>query len=452
MTTYQPNAFNVEQALADWRAHLTRHAALTAADIDELESHLLDQMDALRAQGLRADEAFLIAGRRVGNLNEVTREYAEVYSGRLWRQFNLAEQDTHWLGRQMVTAFVLAICAALAIKLPSWLGMSFDAVNADWFYATHLSLFCLPFLACYFIWQRQLGAKGLFLVAGVSGALLLWLQGVVLNASDASKQLVIIHLPLVLWFLVGLTYTGDWWRSFAKRVDFIRYSGEYFIYFVLIALGGGVLSALTLGLFYFIGVEIETIVQQWVIPCGAMGAVVIAGWLVEAKQAAVENMAPVLARIFTPLLALMLTLLVVTMIVTGQGFAIERDVLIALDLLLVIVLALVMYSVSARDSSKAVSLMDYLTLYLIAVALIVDMLALSAISMRIGDLGFTANRTAALGENLVLLVSLAGYAWHYFKFVRARSGFHAVEQWQTRYIPIYVLWAVVVVIAFPLAW
>ena len=73
-------------------------------------------------------------------------------------------------------------------------------------------------------------------------------------------------------------------------------------------------------------------------------------------------------------------------------------------------------------------------------------------SARIDAYGFTANRTAALGENLILLVSLVGYGWHYSQFIRGRGGFHAVELWQTRYIPIYVAWALVVVVAFPLLW
>lgn len=79
--------FNIETKIAEWRSHLVRHAALNEHDIDELESHLRDQMDALQEQGLKDDEAFLIAAKRVGDLDEVTREYAEVYSsgsGKIW--------------------------------------------------------------------------------------------------------------------------------------------------------------------------------------------------------------------------------------------------------------------------------------------------------------------------------------------------------------------------------
>jgi len=49
----------------------------------------------------------------------------------------------------------------------------------------------------------------------------------------------------------------------------------------------------------------------------------------------------------------------------------------------------------------------------------------------------------------VLLGSLTGYAWYYFRFLRGEDGFAALEKWQTNYIPVYAIWAAVVVILFP---
>jgi heme A synthase len=80
-----------------------------------------------------------------------------------------------------------------------------------------------------------------------------------------------------------------------------------------------------------------------------LGAVIVGAWLVEAKQSVIENMAPVLTRLFTPLFTVTLLVFLATMAWTGRGIDIERDVLIAFDLLLVLVLALLLYSVSARD-------------------------------------------------------------------------------------------------------
>jgi hypothetical protein len=68
---------------------------------------------------------------------------------------------------------------------------------------------------------------------------------------------------------------------------------------------------------------------------------------------------------------------------------------------------------------------------------------------RIGDLGFTPNRVAALGLNLVLLVNLAGTAWLFMRFLRGRIAFHRLERWQTSYLPIFALWAATVVAVLP---
>ena len=76
-------------------------------------------------------------------------------------------------------------------------------------------------------------------------------------------------------------------------------------------------------------------------------------------------------------------------------------------------------------------------------------MVLGAMVARIGDLGFTPNRAAALGLNLVLLVNLAGTAWLSTRFLTGRSTFHRLERWQTSYLPVFALWAATVVVAFP---
>jgi hypothetical protein len=166
-----------------------------------------------------------------------------------------------------------------------------------------------------------------------------------------------------------------------------------------------------------------------------MGAVLIGSWLVEAKQSVIENMAPVLTRIFTPLFTLVLLAFLATMIWTGRGIDVRREVLIGFDLLLAVVLGLLLYSVSARDPLAPPGPFDVLQLTLVVSALIVDVFALAAIAVRISDFGFTPNRTAALGENLILLVNLAWSAWLYARFLRGRAPFSALERWQTSYLP-----------------
>jgi hypothetical protein len=265
-----------------------------------------------------------------------------------------------------------------------------------------------------------------------------------------TQMLMALHLPIALWLVVGIAYVGGQWSGGRDRMNFVRFSGELAIYYVLIALGGGVLTGMTMMMFNAIEIDAEWLAQGWIIPCGAAGAVIVGSWLVEAKQSVIESMAPVLTRLFTPLFTAVLLVFLATMAWTGSPISVEREMLIGFDMLLVLVVGLVLYAVSARDPDAPAGLFDLLQLVLVVSALQVDLLALAAVASRISEFGFTPNRMAALGENLVLLVSLAGSAVLYGRLLVRGESFSALERWQIGYLPVYAAWAAVVAGLFPL--
>jgi len=452
MSTAERRA-SLEAQIDQWRSYVLRRQALHSVDVEELEDHLREQVVGLMEAGLDSDEAFLVAVKRMGDLDDLSREFAREHSERLWRQLVVAGSDGKetraGTRKEAFVAFGLAIAAAVLIKLPALFGYD---LNADaGFYARNLSFFVLPLLTGYFVWKR--GLLGTVAVRWLSVA---FVAAVVLanvypfKVGGSTEVLTALHLPIALWVaVVGIAYAGNRWREPGGRMDFIRFSGELFIYYVLIALGGGVLMLFTLLIFGAIGVEIEPIFESWVLPCGAAGAVLVASWLVEAKQSVIENMAPVLTRLFTPLFATVLVAFLGTMLWTGAGINVERDVLIAFDLLLVIVLALLLYSISARDPQAPPGLFDVVQVVLVVSALLADAVALWSIAARISEFGFTPNRVAALGENVILLVNLGWSAVLYIRFLGKRGTFAAIERWQTQYMPVYAVWAAVVVVAFP---
>ena len=160
-------------------------------------------------------------------------------------------------------------------------------------------------------------------------------------------------------------------------------------------------------------------------------------------------MAPVLTRIFTPLFTLLLLTFLATVAWTGRGIDIQRDMLIGFDLLLLLILGLLLYSVSARDSAAPPNWFDILQVILVASALATDAIALWAIAARISEFGFSPNRIAALGENIILLVNLSWSLVVYIRFLRGRGSFASLEKWQTGYLPIFSGWAAFVVVVFP---
>ena len=438
---------SVESQIAEWRAYVAKAPGVNGRDVDELEDHLRHQIAELNAAGLTAEEGFLIAVKRLGDVDGLSREFAREHSGRLWKQLLSSGDDeparasSGWLG-----AFAFAAAAAVAIQVGR-IAADFPDEEPTWF-ARNLSLFVLPFLAGYFARRRQLGTRHWVLTAAP-----FVLAAIVVNlypwgADSDTEVLAALSLPVALWFVVAHPYMGGTVRSHERRMDFVRFTGEWFIYYVLIALGGGVLMGLTAGILEPAGVDVERI-AEWVLPSGAAGAVIVAAWLVESKQRVVENMAPVLTMLFTPLFAVMLAGAAVVYAVTGLGGAFDRELLSTFDALLLVVLGLVLYGMSAREPSTSPEWMDGIQLVAVVSALVLDLMVLGSMIARVGDLGFTPNRTAALGLNLVLLVNLAGAAWLSARFLTRRSTLHRLERWQTTYLPVFALLAATVVVILP---
>src|SRR3954451_21234430 len=434
-----PKSASLEEQIDRWRSYLRHRQAIHSVDVAELEDHLREQVAVLVDAGLATDEAFLVAVKRMGDLDVLSREFAREHSDRLWKQLVVVPSDSGEprarARTDAIVAFCLAVAAAVAIKVPALFGIDLDQDAG--FYARNLSLFVLPLLTGYFAWKRRLDTSPLrwlavaFVAAGIFANVYPFAPG------GDTEALTALHLPIALWLVVGIAYAGGRWSQVGGRMDFIRFSGELFIYYVLIALGGGVLLAFMRMIFQAIGIDIEPFFESWLLPCGAVGALVVASWLVEAKQSVIENMAPVLTRLFSPLFATVLVVFLGTSLWTGRGVDIERNALIAFDLLLVVVLGLLLYSVSARDPNSPPGAFDVVQVVLVVSALLADAVALSAIAARITEFGFSPNRVSALGENIIVLINLAWSAVLYIRLLRGHGSFSRLERWQTDYLPVY---------------
>jgi len=451
MTTFADQP--LEDQIAEWRAYLRRRKTLHSPDVEELEGHLRDQLAALTEAGLAGDEAFLVAVKRMGSLDALSREFARAHSERLWKQLVIApatDAPTNTGGDELFVILSLAAAAALAVKVPALFGHPINPnENFPLFYARNASLFVFPLLTLYFMWKRgsDLVRGSWFAMAFAAGAVLA--NVFPFPSRSDTEVLTVLHLPIALWLAVGFAYVRGRWFDDGGRMNFVRFSGELAIYYVLIALGGFVVILFTFMMFRAIEMNPDWFVAGWLIPCGAAGAVLIGSWLVEAKQSVIENMAPVLTRLFTPLFTMLLLVFLATMAWTGSPINVKREVLIGFDLLLAVVVGLVLYAASARDPQAPADFFDGLQLVLVVSALVVDGVALYAIAARISEFGFTPNRVAALGENIILLVNLTWSAWLYARFLRHRSSFAVLERWQMAYLPVFSVWAALVVLVFP---
>jgi hypothetical protein len=295
-------------------------------------------------------------------------------------------------------------------------------------------------------WPRAVALGGVVVALGLAVNLFPFEPGA------STDLLIAIHLPIVLWFIVGAAYVAGDLRSSTKRMDFIRFTGEWAIYYALIALSGFLLLGLTVAVLTPIAPEAIEEVLNWVLASGATGAVIVAAWLVEAKKSIIENIAPVLTAIFTPLFAVMLLVSATIYTVAGIGREFDRNLLSVFDVLLLVVLGLVVYGISARDApvvTRGARAMQIIRLVAVVAAIVLDALVLVSMFARVGELGLTANRVAALGLNIVLLVNLAVTAWLIVRVLAGRERPARLEQWQTGYLTVFAAWVALVVLVLP---
>jgi hypothetical protein len=434
---------DLDQQIGLWRGHVERRRAISARDVDEMEAHLRDQVNDLLAVGLDDDEAFLVAVKRLGNLDAVSQEFAHEHTERLWKQLVTSEAAAPRPSLDLGIAIALAIGAAVVVRLAiALLSPERVALNA--------SVLVLPLVTGYFAYKRRPPGGTVAAVAAVYAASALVLNLYPFDVDGSTIVIAAGHAAAALWLLgVGVAYAGGRWRSHRRRMDFIRFTGEVIVYYALLALGGGVLVGLCAGAFAAADITIDDILAETVLPCGAAGAVVVAAWLVEAKQSVIENIAPVLTKVFTPLTVVMLIAVAAAFIASPDVLDVDRSLLLVMDLILVLVVGLVLYALSARDRSEPPGLFDALQLGLVVLAILVDALVAVAMVGRVAEWGWSANKATALGLNLVLLINLVWSAWLSWGFLRHRHGITALERWQTSYMTGYAAWAVGVTLVVP---
>ncbi len=472
-----------DRFIARWRAYVEQHGSPHESGVEELENRLRAGAAALLQRGLSPDEAIQVAARRIGRTDPATRDFVLEHAAWLMApdtveadadETALPESGTGESGTgiagigeansdqtgadnrkpafkqaEILLVLCLAVGAAMAIKIPTLFGYVFDEDDVEMFYFRNVSFFVFPFLTAYFVWKRRMDFArwGWLAVPFIAAAFLCNIFP--FKPGGDTAVLTVLHTPVALWLVLGYAYTGGNWRVHDRRMDFVRFSGQLFILFVLFALGGGVFIGITLALFSALGLNLEGVAVLWIMPCGAMGAIVVASWLVETRRGATEHVAPVLTRVFTPLFTVMLLSFLAALAWTGKGIHVQREMLIAFDLLLIVVLGLVLYAVTARNAQAPPGVFDGLQIVLVIAALVVDLIVVTAMTARITEFGFTPNRLCALGLNIILFVNLAWTAWMYIRFIRGRGSFSAVARWQTTYLPVYAAWAGFVVAVFP---
>ena len=359
----------------------------------------------------------------------------------------LSPSKTSFLHRpsEIMLIILLGLVGGTLARIP----FIWESINENLFYPRNLAFFVMPALACYFLVKNTVDKR---LVAGL-GIVFLG-ASVFINAlpditSSDTIALACLHMPFFLWTLVGVAFAGNNYGDLQPRMNYLKFNGEMAIYTILILIGGALLTGLTISLFSVIGLRIEEWYMSNIVVYGAVAAPIVATYITLHRADSGQRLAPTFAKIFSPLVLLTLVVFLIANGMQGKSPFTDRDFLIVFNAMLMGVLAITVFTISERPTSKTKIASDYIAIALVVVALIVDLIALSAIVFRLTSFGLTPNRLAVLGANLLVFGNLAGILYYYAGFLRNKVDMHQVEQWVTRYLPLYAAWTMFVVFIMP---
>lgn len=345
---------------------------------------------------------------------------------------------------------VAAICllTAFLVKIPALFSLGYSEED---FYLKNASIIAFFALTLYTMIISKIRESRKIILTALGFLLpVIYVNFLPSGLTSDSVTLVFIHLPLLMWFIYGIVFTGFDFRNKNKRIDFIKYMGDLAIVFALIAIAGGLLTGITIGLFSSIGLNIEKLYFQNIVLSGVFAAPVIATYIIEKFPSLVSRTAPIIAGIFSPLVLITLIVFLVTILVTGKDPYNDRNFLLIFNVMLLGVMAIIIFSVSETAGIRFQKFNSMILFALSIITIIIDLIALSAIFYRLGEFGLTPNRLAVLVSNVLVLVNLILIMTDLYRINFKGRQFSTVENRVSGYLPVYLGWIFIVVVSFPL--
>lgn len=341
----------------------------------------------------------------------------------------------------------MCLVVGLLIKLPVWVGLS---VNEEYYYLQNGGLILLIGLLSYNLLTRnRLSTLQRWLALGAFAVAAVYINLLPSDGGDAVK-LVFIHAPILLWFIYGLVYIDFDAGNYSKCIDFIRFNGDLTIVSAMIALAGGLLTVITMGLFNAINLDITSLYTQYFFVWGAVAVPILAAYLIRTFPGLVSRVAPLIATLFTPVVVITLVAFFISLAVTDNNLFLDRESLLVFNVMLLGVMVLIIFSVAEASKGVRQRFGEIVLFVLSFVTLIVNLLALSAIIYRLDQFGLTPNRLAVLGSNMLIFGHLTLIMLQLYRVCFQRKPLIVVEQTIAGYLPVYGVWALLVVIGWPL--
>jgi len=388
------------------------------------------------------------------NSTTFKREFNLIYpeikgtaTAQIWNaRINFENEKISWgTGKELIFVLVLSAIAGLIAKIPDFTG-----ITPDYYYPRNIAFIVFPILAAYFAWKHKIPTKNILIVSAVFLVSVIYINLLPDDITNSDTLiLACIHLPLFLWTALGFTYVGDKLKDNQRRLDFLRYNADLLVMTTIILIAGGLLTAITFGLFELIDIKIEDFYFHYIGIWGLAAAPIVGTYLVQTNPQLVNKVSPVIAKVFTPLVLVTLVVYLVALIFTGKNPYNDREFLLIFNALLIGVMALIFFSIAETSKHSNNKIGTLILLGLSIVTVIVNGIALSAILFRISEWGFTPNRLAVLGGNVLILANLLLVTYRLFKTIKDNNEIEKVENSIASFLPIYCLWTIFVTFIVP---
>jgi len=351
---------------------------------------------------------------------------------------------------ELADVIVLIIACAISgflIKLPQIFNLD---VKEPYYYLKNAGIIVFFGLSVYAILRNKIYEHKLLNVVLVAFLIPSVYVNLLPSIPDRNSiNLVYMHLPFLMWCIYGFIFINFNTKDKTKRIDYIKYNGDLAILCAIILIAGAILTGITIGLFMAINIEIQNFYMHYVAVCGLVSAPIVATFIIRNYPSLTNKLAPIIANIFSPLVLLTLIIFLINVPVSGKDLFRDRDFLLIFNVMLLGVMGIIVFSISETSIHKKQKFSEMVLFILTLVTLVIDLFALSAIIYRLFEFGITPNRIAVAGSNILIFGNLVLIMIDLYQVNFKKVDIKSVENTISKYLPVYMLWTLIVVFCFP---
>jgi hypothetical protein len=350
--------------------------------------------------------------------------------------------------KDIFKVIIVCLIAGFLIKIPGLFNID---LKAFFFYEKNAGIIFFFGLTLYAISiNKDFGQKRIFMILPAFLIPIIYINLLPSERGSASINLAYIHLPLLMWCTYGLVFIDCNFKDKSKRIEYIKHNVDLAILGSLILIAGGILAGITIGLFKAININIQKFYMDNVVLIGLVSAPIVTTFIINNYTSLTNKIAPVIASVFSPLVLLTLIIYLISITISGKDPFNDRNILLIFNIMLLGVMGIIVLSVSETSLTYKQKFNEMILFILSIITIIIDLTALSAIFYRLSAFGITPNRIAVLGSNILIFVNLVLIMIDLYKSNFKKQGIKEVWLTISKYIPVYIIWILIVIFGFPL--